>query len=138
MSSLKIAKFVWFFIWKPVLQTILILITLFSIPFVNVFSSILCVLVWVLVFKLFSGVDPDWSVWWKSIWQVSLFVGGLYYLVAWLGGFGLLGVVLILLLLSGWRLYSNWRLFDYTTSWGAKRLFKGSSEEFDAEEAFKK
>ena len=135
-NGFKILKFVLFFLWKPLLQMFLVLFTLAIIGSVDFVSVFLSVLVWLLVFKLFSGV-PVFSEWVSSVVKTFLIVGFFYFVILWLGGFGLLGVVCILLLLAGWRIYQSWSLFDRVTSWGADRLFRGGKDDFEFEEVKK-
>lgn len=120
------------FFWKSILQSFLIFLSLLFLPNKNFISVVLCVLVWVLIFELFtSPVSPELRRWFSLILRTSLWVAIPLLIYSWLGAYGLLGAILIILILVGYIIFSNWKLYDYTTSWGAKKLFKGSKEEFD-------
>ena len=134
----EILVFIFRMVWRPSLQ---ILLTMFTFLFidVNVWSVVFNVLSWMLLFKLFDFSEtPEFKEWVRSIVFTLLIVLAFFYLVLWLGGFGILGVILILCLIAGYRIFVNWKLFDYATSWGAKKLFKNSKEEFDYRKAFEK
>lgn len=136
MKLFDLAYFVFFFVWKQMLLVSLTIFTILIIPYQNVVSINLSVLVWQYVFKLFDG-KPDFNEWYSLTWKSILVVTFFYYIIIFLGGFGLIGVLIFLILLAVARIWNNWILFDYATTWGAKRLFKGSKEEFNVEKAFK-
>lgn len=136
MNLLKLLKVLMLLTWKNALQSLLIIIGLTLLPYKNIGSVISLVLVIGLSFKLIESIiDGSKSLsvkeWIRFILTVTLIVGLPYLVFLYFGGLGLISILIIPL---GWLvyiLYSNWKLYDYTTSWGAKRLFKDSVEEFD-------
>jgi len=110
--------------------------------YVNIISITLSVLVWTLYFKLLSEIEEDEKPtpvsWLKTILFTSSVTVGLLLLFVWLGGFGIIGLVLIILGLAAWRIKSNWRLYDAVTTWGAERIKGEHTEVFDVEKAIKK
>lgn len=105
-------------------------------------SVTLSVLVWTLYFKLLREVEegekPLLLSWLRTIFFTSIVTVGLLLLFVWVGGFGILGLILILVGLAVWRIASNWRLYDAVTTWGAERITGKHDEVFDIEKAIKK
>lgn len=116
-------------LWKPLLQTCLVLFILASI-YISWASFVLTMLVVNLSFKLFDDV-PNPKVWLSSI-GVTVFVTSvLFWFFKWFSGYGLLGVVFGLLVLVGYKIYQGWSMFDMVTTWGAERIRGKHSKGFD-------
>lgn len=141
-SLYSIVSFVWRLLWRQILQTVLIIITISSLVYVNVVSITLSVLVWTLYFKLLREVEegekPMLVYWLRTILFTSGITVGLLLLFVWLGGFGIIGLILILISLAAWRIISNWKLYDAVTTWGAERIKGEHTEVFDIEKAIRK
>jgi hypothetical protein len=120
-------------VWKSVLQTALILVTLFVIPKINIFSLISSILIWIYLFDLVFG-EPSIKGWgYKALWTIS-FVSIFYFASLYLGKFGMIGAVLLLFFLAGWKIYVGWELFNKVTTWGAERVMDKHKEEFKIDE----
>lgn len=115
----------------PIIFVSSLALMLALLPVKNIISINLQILLWVLLYDIYQFVEPEPKRWaTKSLYTIlwtTLFI----LLTVWLGVWGIVGTLLIICLLAGFRIYSNYALYDYYTTWAAKRLFKGSKEEFD-------
>ena len=131
MNIKDLIKIIAYYIWKPVLQSIMIVVLLLFVER-NLITIILSIVSVNLVFKLFNG-KPVFRDWFNSVFYAVLIVS-LIYLVVWLfGSYGLLASLLIVLLLAGYRIYLGWSLFDKVTTWGAERLTGKHNKNFKLE-----
>lgn len=131
MNYKTLVKFVLNHVWMPLLQG-LIAITLLLYIYRSWLTIVLTMLVVNLVFKLFKEV-PEPKEWLRSIIITVVVVSVFYWLVYWLGAYGLVGSIVILFLFAGWRIYEGWFLFDAITTWGAERLKGKHKKNFDIE-----
>ena len=114
--------------WKEILYFALIYTAIIFYPVKNVVTFNLIILTFVLSRKLFMGV-PVFNDWFKAIIKTVCFVTIIYYLVNLIGGFGILGLVIIVFGFAGWRIKKHWKFFNYVIDWSANRL-KGKKEAF--------
>ena len=141
-SLLYILLFVFRLLWRQILQTLLIIITLSSlITNLNIVTINLTILTWVLSFKLVKEAsDNDKPIlydWIKTI-ILSVVVTSFFVLLfIFFGGYGLLGLIIVMFLMATHVIYNNWRLFDKATTWGAERVKGLHNENFNFEEALK-
>jgi len=119
-------------LWKPMVLIAIIYTGLFLLPNKNVYSIISLILSVVLLYKLFSS-PPEMSEWLKTIVRVIVFTTIIYYSIMWLGAYGIIGFILIIVLLSAYKIAMGWKLYKYVTSWGADML-RGNNRRFDINE----
>ena len=132
MNIKDLLKVVAYYIWKPALQSILIVVLLLFVErnLITIILSVVCVN---LLFKLFDG-KPVVRDWFNSVFWAVVIVSSIYLIVFWLGAYGLVGSVLIVLLLAGYKIYLGWDAFDKVTTWGAERLIGKHNKNFDLKE----
>jgi len=114
--------------YKELIFFALIYTAIVLYPIKHVVTFNLIILTFVLSRKLFMGV-PVFNDWVKTIFKTVLFISLIYYLLMFIGGFGLLGLVIIVFGFAGWRIKKHWKFFNYVIDWSANRL-KGKKEAF--------
>lgn len=81
----------------------------------NLFTINLIILTPLLVSKLFVAIknkeQPSINEWCKSGLKTIATISLLYLFINWMGAYGLLGFILVILLLAAWRIYKSWELF---------------------------
>jgi hypothetical protein len=128
MNYLKLLWFMFRLLWRPALQTILILGSIIYLP-INIVGIFLSILIWTFLFKIFKEM-PRAADWFKQFLITSLFFTVVMLLYYFLGSLGIVLFVLIPVLFAAYSIFSQWSLFDEVTTWGAKRI-KGSKDDFD-------
>lgn len=123
-------------LWKAdILFYIALMILVLVYPYNYLVELILLLLVAILMFKLWKDAHnykaPILSEWWRVIWSTSLIVSILWYANRWLGGYGLLGLVVLVVGLALWRVWKGRKLYNSFTKWSADRLKGKTKEEFD-------
>lgn len=116
-------------LWPQISLVMLIYILIAIIPGKNIYSITLSVLIPILLYKIYTK-KPSLSDWAKTILITICVTIGFYILLAFLGGFGLVGFIIIIIGLVVWRIIKGWKLYNYTTKWAADKLH-GNKEEFD-------
>lgn len=118
-----------------------IIMTIMALPHKNILTINLSILVWVMTNTLYNDIyyhqRPSLKRWFSTATKTAITTTVFLTIFYWLGGWGMFGIAVIILLMAAYRIYTGWHLYNYTTRWMAERLFKGSKEDFDAEEAFK-
>lgn len=127
-------------LYKPMIIITVLYTLLIWLPKKNILSINLAIISVVLVAKLTGSIynrsDPKVWDWAKTIFKTVVFVSIMYYSLVWLGGYGLVGFLIIILLFVAYRLVKGWKLYKYTCGWGADMLM-GNKRRFDTDE-FKK
>jgi hypothetical protein len=126
-STVKLLKEVFFIVWKAVVQLVLIILTIALIPNKNLVSIWLCLLVWILIFKLVQKeLEPkDWLI----TFAFTIGMTALIYLVGFVKG--IIGLMLFYAVITGIQLYNNWKLYSAVTLWGAKKVKGIPVEDFN-------
>lgn len=143
MNVWDLLKFVFGLLWKQMLQMLLITLTLlyFALTYINLLVIVLVILFWNLTFKLWREIEyrevPSLKGWFKSIVLNITITIFFYYFILFLGGYGLLGLSIILLAFAVLRIWQNWKLYDAVTTWGAERITGRSDKSFNIEEVLK-
>lgn len=137
MKAWELLRFVFGLLWRQILQSVLIILSISMLTYRNLVSITLCIVLWVCLFKLWREVEesnkPVLKEWFWMITRSVVFTLVLLLLFLWLGGYGIIGLVVTLLVLAVWRIWSNWKLFDAVTTWGAERIKGEHKENFDIE-----
>jgi hypothetical protein len=129
MNIKELLQVVAYFIWKPMLQSLIIIGLLLFVER-NLITILLTIISVNLSFKLFEG-KPIIKEWFNAIFWAVVIVSFIYLVVYWLGAYGLIGSLLIVSALAGYRIYLGWSLFDKVTTWGAERLTGKHNDNFD-------
>jgi hypothetical protein len=118
-------------------QLILVLtiyIVLLTLPSRNIISINLTIITIILMYKLYNNINnkqtPKPLEWIKTTLTTSAWTTGFIILYTLLGGYGLIGFISIIIILVAWRIIKGWKLFNYTTKWGAN-ILHGKKEDFD-------
>lgn len=122
-------------LWPQIILFLGISTLILIIPNKNLITFNLAVLIPILLVKLL-GEKPVFKEYLKVIITTICYVTIIYYLVTWLGAYGVLGLILIIGLFVAWRIYKGWSLFMYTTDWGADVL-RNKKKDFDFKKALK-
>lgn len=119
-------------LWQPGIAIIIIYIGLVLLPYKNVFSINALILTIALGFKLCKE-KPNIKEWCLTIIKTIAFVTSFFFMIRWLGTYGLLGAILIILIFVAYRIVIGWKLYKYTCVWGADMLL-GKKKRFDINE----
>ena len=125
VSALEILKF----FRKELAIFGLIWVLIIVIPVKNVFTFNLIILLVVLGNKLYTSV-PVFKDWIVTSAKTILFVTLIYYVIRFITGWGVIGLIIIILAFAGYRLYRHKRFVNYIIDWSVGRL-KGSDEKFN-------
>ena len=110
-------------------------------PYYYLVELVVIILLPLLLFKLWKDhrnfKAPVLSEWWRLIWSTSLVVIILWYLQVWLGGLGVLGLIVLVVGLALWRVWKGRKLYNAFTRWGADRLKGKNKKDFDFKEEYK-
>lgn len=105
---------------------------------VNVFGFVSIILVIITSYKLYRYVvtdtKPEIKKLVKSLLITVITATTIYYLYHWLGGYGLIGFLVLVLLFAAWRIYKGWALFKQTSLWIRETVRGGDDEKSDLEE----
>lgn len=97
----------------PLLFTIILLIKMLGV--FNIYTYNLAVLVPLLIGKLIGSIKekqkPLFIEWVKSIGQIVLMVSLFFYLIRWLGNYGVLGFIILIFIFVAYRLYRSWSVY---------------------------
>ena len=119
------------------IRLVLVFVTFSLLVAQNILTLILSWLVWTYLYKLWQASQVglvarpkvlDWLVWTPLNISLPLFIIWLAFYL--LGGYGIIGVIIILLLLAGFAIWQNWKLYDAVTLWGARVFKKGERRSF--------
>ena len=109
-------------ITPKLIQLVLIIFTFNILINQNPNTLILTILIWIFLFKLADKSETpqakDWLI--KTPLQIALPIFILYYAYQWLGGFGLIGLIIILLGWAAYLIISQWKIYNAVTLWGAR------------------
>lgn len=118
----------------------LMLLVLFY-PYRFLVELILLVCVSMLLFKLWKDhrnfKKPVFKEWAWMVFNTSIVLVVLWYLQKWLGNYGVLGLIVLVLGLALWRVWRGRKLFNAFTTWSADRLKGRTKEEFEFKEEYK-
>jgi len=140
MNIKDLIKTIAYMIWKPALQSIIVIVLLLSIER-NYITILLTIISVNLYFKLTDSLiykeKPIIKEWFNSIFWTIIIVSAIYFVVFLLGAYGLIGSILIVLIIAGYKIYLGWDAFDKVTTWGAERLKGKHNKNFNLEEVKK-
>jgi len=123
-------------LWKAdiIFYAVLMMLVLVY-PYNSLIELILIVVLPLLLFKLWkdhkvyhkSPVPREWLL---LVFNTSMVLVVLWYLTKWLGGFGLLGLAVLVVGLALWRVWKGRKLYNSFTRWSADRLKGKTKEDF--------
>ena len=101
-NTLDLLRGVWQLMWKPLLQSLLIIITYALLPNQTLDTLVLTILVYVYTFQLLFSEAPSPKKW-LVVYPLSigLITSLFYYLYIWAGAFGILGAIVLLVGIAG-------------------------------------
>lgn len=121
----------------PAIMLAIIYIALAFLPKKSLLTINLTILTVVLANKLITSLllkkKPIIKDWIKTIISVVTFVTIFYYLIRFLGGYGVIGLIIIILLFVTYRIIKGWKLYKYTCVW-VSDMIKGKRRRFDTNE----
>ena len=121
-------------IWKPLTMSLITIIGVALLPNKNLISINALILIMIYITDLLTFKTPDLKRWFNLTWKTIVWVSSFILFFQLLGSWGIIGLIIGLVCFVAFRIYQQWELYDYTTSWGAKVLFGGSKEEFNISE----
>lgn len=116
--------------WKQIALVAVIYIVMALLPSKNIISLNLSVIIPILLYKAYSE-KPVLKDWVRTILMTAAWITGFFLLISFLGLLGIIGFIIIMALLIGWRLWKGRKLLTYTINWGADALH-GRKKDFDA------
>ena len=136
-GSLDIIVIVWDLVKWKLLQSLLIIITFAAIPAKSFFTLTITVLVYSYLFDLFSS-KPKIGRWTKRLVLTFGFFLALAAIYRFFGIWGIAGTItasiVITLAWLAYILYSNWKVYDSVTTWGAQRITGKTKADYKLDE----
>jgi hypothetical protein len=112
----------------------IIYIVLILLPNRNIISINLAIITLILMYKLYNNINqhqnPKPFDWLKTTLTTASWVTAFIIIYSLLGKLGIIGAIILIIILVAWRIIKGWKLFNYTTKWGADMLH-GNKEDFD-------
>jgi len=131
---------VWLLTRWNILRTVLILIALLITPSINLPKLLFIIIFWNTIIDILV-YEPDLKRWIKSTSFTAAFVFIIWAAYQLAGFYGVVGLTLIGFLVMGFfvaaTLYSNWKLYNAVTTWGAMRIKGRTKEPFKLNEVIK-
>lgn len=85
------------------------------------------------MYKIYVREKPVLKAWIKTILVTVAWTTGIILLYELLGGLGIIGGIIIILVIVAIRIKKGWKLYSYTTKWGADYL-RGKKKDFDVQQ----
>jgi hypothetical protein len=118
---------------KPIIIFLVTIIGLLMLPNKNLISITLYIILVALINDFTNYKRPNIKRWIRITSKTITYLVIIYLILTLLGGWGIISLIMIVLLLAAWRIKTNWTLYKYTVNWMGDRIWRGSKEDFNLE-----
>jgi len=132
-STIEMLKDVYYVVRIGLMQAIGVIIIFWLIPNKNLLTLILTILSFAYIGKI-ANKDFKIKGWIITTLITIVLVCLFFFSYQWLGQYGIMGSIIIILTLVAFRIGSNWKLYNSVTTWGAERINGKHNEPFNLKE----